>query len=169
MDNIQQQKTIKALYNFLIISTVLSFVPHMIAMMGSLSLIMVVLIGAYIYRRKDSENGLLFNHMTYLIRTIWIGSSFLALGVIAAGLYLYTQGDHSLIATAANQAASGVMLSDAELESLTMEYMHVNKTPLLIGTIGFVGPTILYFIYRIVHGYSRAMNGYRIANAKSWL
>ncbi len=169
MDNTSQQKTIKTLYAFLILSTILSFVPFIAAQFASLLLIMAVLLAAYIYKGKDAEDGLLFNHMTYLIRTIWICSAFLIVGIIGAGLYLYTQGEHSLIHSAANQAANGVILSQAELESLTMQYMEVNKTPLIIGTLVFVGPTIAYFIYRIVHGYSRAGNGYRIANPKSWL
>ena len=32
-----------------------------------------------------------------------------------------------------------------------------------------IGPAILYFVYRVVNGMSRAAKGYRIANPKSWL
>lgn len=167
-DDIKQKKT-NNLYLVLILSTVLSFVPFAIAQLASISLILAVLIMAYIYRAKDSDDGLLFNHMTYLIRTIWIGSTFLGIGVIAAGLYMYVQGDHTLIQDAANQAANGVMFSEEALIQLSSDYMNANKSVLILGTGVFVGPAILYFIYRIANGYSRAAKGYRIANPKSWL
>lgn len=167
-DDAKQKKT-NSLYIILILSTVLSFVPLAVAQIASISLIVAVLVMAYLYRARDNEDGLLYNHMTYLIRTIWIGSTFLSLGVIAAGIYMYLQGDHSLIHDAANQIAGGTMLSEQALIGLTKDYMSANKNVLILGTGVFVGPAILYFIYRIANGYSRAAKGYRIANPKSWL
>lgn len=169
MDIAKQKQTINVLYIFLIISTVLGFVPMISAQIMSIALIIAVLIAAYYYRFRDDEDGLLFNHMTYLIGTIWIGSTFLVLGIFAAGGWLYLQGDHSVIHEAANQIANGVVPSEASLMLLTGQYMQANKSLLIMATATFVGPTILYFIYRVANGYSRAMKGYRIAKPKSWL
>lgn len=169
MEDKAQQNIINVLYILLIIGTVLSFVPHMIAQIMTIPLVLLVLIAAYIYKAKDTEDGLLYNHMTYLIGTIWIGSTFLTLGIVAAGLYVYAQGDHSIIHDAANQIASGYMPNDQDLINLSVNYFHANKNVLILGTGVFVGPAILYFVYRIGNGYGRAAKGYRIANPKSWL
>jgi uncharacterized membrane protein len=169
MQDEEKQKKTNNLYIILIISTVLSFVPFAVAQLASISLIIAVLIMAYLYRAKDSEDGLLFNHMTYLIRTIWIGSTFLSAGIIAAGIYVFLQGDHSLVQNAANQISAGTMFSENDLIALGNDYIMANKNVLILGTGVFVGPAILYFIYRIANGYSRAAKGYRIANPKSWL
>lgn len=169
MEDKAQQNIINTLYIILIISTVLSFVPHMIAQVATLPLIILVLIAAYIYKGKDSEDGLLYNHMTYLIGTIWIGSTFLAIGVMAASYYVYLQGDHTVLKDVANQIYGGYTPNDQDMMNIAIDYMQANKTVLILGTGVFVGPAILYFIYRIGNGYSRAIKGYRIANPKSWL
>ncbi len=164
-----QQKTINVLYIFLIISTILAFVPMAIPQLISLVLVVLVLIAAYIYRAKDNADGLMFNHMTYLIGTIWIGTSFLTIGLIIGGIYLSTQGDMTVLQEAGDKIAAGYVPTEQEMVDLIWSYLEANKKEAISSMIMFVGPAVLYFIYRVANGYSRAMKGYRIANPKSWL
>ncbi len=153
----------------LVLSTFTSFVPLTLAQILSLVLLIVVLVAAYIYRAKDNEDGLLYNHMTYLIGTIWIGTSLLTIGILAASTWIYLQGDHSLLNQVASDLQNGRMLTEEDLWAIFMQYMAANKNLLVLSSIVTIGPAVLYFVYRVANGYSRACKGYRIANPKSWL
>lgn len=169
METKKQQNTINTLYIMLVISTIMSFVPLMAAQILSLALILVVLCGAYYYRGKGPEDGLLANHMIYMIGTIWIGTTFLLVGMIAAGLWVYSAADHSIIEQAVMNIQNGVMMDEAALTALMMDYMAANKTLLIQSSMVTIGPAILYFVYRVANGFSRSIKGYRIANPKSWM
>lgn len=167
MESSQQKNIINVLYLFLIASTILSFVPATFAQILSVVLILVTLGAAYAYRSKDSEDGLLYNHMTYLIGTIWIGSAFLLLGIIAAGYWVYANGDHAIIHSAMEQVMAGQILSDAQIMEIAKDYMYANQRILITASLPTIGPAILYFVYRIANGLGRALKGYRIAKPKS--
>lgn len=169
--NIEKQKTtITILYGFLIASTILSFVPIVSMQVLSLALIATTLIVAYIYKLKgDAEDGILSNHMTYMIGTIWIAGSFLVIGVLAAAAIVYLKGDHTIVNNAMAQMTTGYFFTEEELKSKMMDYMVENEKILILASLPTLSPAILYFIYRIANGYGRAMKGYRIAKPKTWL
>ncbi len=169
MDAQKQKSTINLLYIFLIASTIFSFMPYVSAQVAALALIIVTLMAAYYYRSKDSTGGLIHNHMTYMIGTIWIGGTVLLLGMMAIGLCLYLRGDHTLLQDAMRSAQSGIMPDEAALQSLTIDYMRANWNLIVTSSIAFGGPPLIYFIYRVANGYTRALKGYRIAKPKSWL
>ena len=166
----EKQKTIiNVLYFLIVLSTILSFTPYALGQIISLVLIIVALIGAYMYRMKDNEAGLLYNHMTYMIGTIWIGTSFILLGCMIMGLWVYLYGDQSVIMNVIVQLESGTMMSEAQLNDYTHQYIQSNQSLLIKASLIGVGPAILYFVYRVANGIARAGKGYRIANPKSWL
>jgi len=169
METTGQNKIINTLYGFLILSTILGFVPNGMAFAASFALWVVTLIAAYIYRRKDTEDGLLYNHMTYLIGTIWIGTSFILIGTLIAGAWVYFYGNNGPLDAAVVQINGGTVPDDAMLQGVMREYLLVNKSLLITASIVAVGPAILYFVYRVANGLSRAAKGYRLANPKSWL
>ncbi len=169
MTNEKQKNIITVLYIFLIVSTVLFFAPSMLAQTLSLALILVTLTAAYHYKSKDGEEDLLQNHMVYMIGTIWIGGAFLLLGMMAAGYIVFQYGDHSPVQAGMDSIMTGSDFNTDSLQSLMMEYMSTNKVLLIKASLPTIGPAILYFVYRIVNGYSRAAKGYRIAKPKSWL
>lgn len=169
METKQQLNIISVLYILLIVATVLSFVPLAVAQIATIPMILLVLVAAYIYRAKDSEDGLLYNHMTYMIGTIWIGSTFLAIGTMAASYYVHVNGNHTVAIDAWNQIQSGYIPSNDDMWNLFLNYYEANKAVMVTAMLAFVAPPILYFVYRIGNGYSRAIKGYRIAKPKSWL
>ena len=169
METETQKKTINILYFMLVLSTILSFVPTQVGQIISLILVIITLIAAYSLRASDKEDGLLFNHMTYMIGTIWIGTGFILLGSIIMGLWVYMAGDQTVITNTIAQLESGVMPGEAELATITADYIASNKSLLITASIVAIGPAILYFVYRVANGIARAGKGYRIANPKSWL
>lgn len=169
MDTKQQKNTINILYFFLIFSTILSFVPTAEGQVGSLALILITLLSAYYYRGRDKEDGLLYNHMTYMIGTIWIGGAFILLGMILFGIWVFLKGDHSVIHQTVQQIQSGRMFDEAALYAVMQDYIASNKNFLIMASLPTIGPAMLYFVYRVANGFARAAKGYRIANPKSWL
>ncbi len=169
MDTKQQKNTINILYFFLIFSTILSFVPTTEGQVGSLALILITLLSAYYYRGRDKEDGLLYNHMTYMIGTIWIGGAFILLGMILFGIWVFLKGDHSVIHQTVQQIQSGQMFDEAALYAVMQDYIASNKNFLIMASLPTIGPAMLYFVYRVANGFARAAKGYRIANPKSWL
>lgn len=169
MDTKKQKSIINCLYIFLVISTILSFVPNAPAQMASLVLVIVTLCAAYYYRSRDTEDGLIFNHMTYMIGTIWIGTGFILLGMLAAAAWIYFQGDHTVIQEVMNEVASGRVPDETMAQAVMRDYMATNRNLLITASLPTIGPAILYFVYRVANGYGRAMKGYRIAKPKSWL
>lgn len=169
MENAEQKKIINTLYGFLIVSTILGFVPHSGAFMASLALWIVTLVAAYVYRAKDKNDGLLYNHMVYLIGTIWIGTTLILLGTVIAGLWVFYQGDNSPLDDAAVAVSQGTVPDEAMLRQIMGAYFHSNKGLLITASSIAIGPAILYFVYRVANGLSRAAKGYRLANPKSWL
>lgn len=169
MDLKQQQSVISGLYILLIISTVLSFVPIGLWQIVSLALILLALVIAYYYKAQKNEDSFMWNHSVYLIRTIWIGGSVLFFGMIAASILVLLFGDHSLIENSMEQITSGGMMDEDGFTSLLYDYMEANKSVLVMASIPTIAPSILYFVYRIVNGYGRAIKGYRLANPNSWL
>lgn len=169
MENPTQNKIINTLYAFLVISTILGFVPNGTAFLASFVLWLVTLIAAYAYRSRDKEDGLIYNHMTYLIGTVWIGTSFILLGTIVMGLWVFYAGDNSALNAAMSTIDSGAVPDDAMLQSVISDYMSDNTKLLWTASIVAIGPAVLYFVYRVANGLSRAAKGYRIANPKSWL
>lgn len=169
MENKTQINTINILYGFLIISTVLGFVPNITAFTASLVLWFITLIAACIYRRKDKEDGLLYNHMTYLIGTIWIGTTFILMGTLIAGWWVFTNGDNTAIDGAMASVANGAALDETAIKTIIEAYLKTNRILLIQSSAVAIGPAILYFVYRVANGMSRAAKGYRLANPKSWL
>ncbi len=169
MEDKTQKNTINTLYFILVLSTILGFVPNAWAFTASFTLWVVVLLAAYVYRGKDNEDGLLYNHMTYLIGTIWIGTSFILIGTLAAGLWVYLQGDNSAFEAAFARLEGGAMIDEAAIRQVTQDYLSINRDLMITASTFAIGPSILYFVYRVANGISRAGKGYRIANPKSWL
>lgn len=160
---------INLFYGFLIVSVVLNFIPNMYALAASVMLWLVTLIAAYLYRARDSEDGLMYNHMTYLIGTIWIGTTLIVIGAGIAGWWVFNEGDRTAINGLMTSLQTTGVLDEATTQMFTDQYISDNKNLLLTASAIGVGPAILYFVYRVSNGLSRAAKGYRIANPKSWL
>lgn len=161
--------TINVLYGILVFSTILGFMPTGNAQMYSILLWLLVWGAAYYYRRKDTEDGLLYNHMTYLIGTIGIGTTVIFIGMLVAGLWIFMKGDPTAINAMVAQMMNGSMMSEDQMNAAMNQAMADNAKLMWTASFVAIGPAVLYFVYRVANGLGRAAKGYRIANPKSWL
>lgn len=161
--------TINVLYGILVFSTILGFVPTGNAQIYSIVLWLIVWAAAYYYRRKDTEDGLLYNHMTYLIGTIGIGTTVILIGMLVAGFWIFMQGDRTAIDAMVARLMNGEMMGEDEMNAAMNQAMVDNQKLMWTASLVAIGPAVLYFVYRVANGLGRAAKGYRIANPRSWL
>ena len=174
----QGQKVILNLYAAFGVSIILSFIPMVSAALLSFVFFLGVLIAAYQYRKKSEEHSLLENHATYIIRTLWITAFLSLITTAAATAYMMRGIDYALFDSCAQALANkGVTWMEnagmadvyAVIEPCVEPFIRSNKTLLINAVIIAGGPLVLYMFYRLAKGVSRAIKGYRLSNAKSWL
>lgn len=165
----KEQKNVTQFYGAFAASVICNFIPLAIVQIFGWSLMLAVLIGAYIYKARSKLDSLAYNHMTYIIGTIWIGSLLLFLGMLVATYWVYAQGDHTVIEGLIATVNSGTIVSEAEMTSVLHSYMQQNYKLLMTVTLSTVGPAVLYVVYRTACGLSRASKGYRMAKPAGWL
>lgn len=176
MTDISEQKTLNMVYGALAAVTVLTLVPVMSVAVIALLLFIVVFIALYVVKAKAKADGVVENHMIYLIRTIWISSLWAVVTITLASLYLLPNYDPAALESCTNTVLDMAVASstpDTAAMSAAMQpcmetFMEENKGVFLIASLIGAGPLLLYFVYRLFKGGSRAVKGYRLANPKAW-
>jgi len=148
------------LYIGLFISTIFNFVPIASAQIFGGLFFLVLLIAAYIYRYGSEDRTLQNSHARYIIKTIWIFSLFLFIGIILAGLF----SDNTALQNTIDNAKNGIITSEAELENIFGRYIQEN----IFIFLPTLGPSFLYFIYRLYKGCIQVKNNAPITNLKNW-
>ena len=158
----KQQNTLASLYAVLFVLTAASLMPYPnVAVLGTI-LFLFVFIALYVFKAKAEEGDLLHNHTTYLIRSIWISSLLLILGIA----FFFFAGDHFVMTQMMEDVAqTAAMPTEEDLHLLSQQYLQDNISIL---TLSFA-PGLIYFLYRLCKGAARAVKGYRIQNPKGWL
>lgn len=156
----KDQKNTLHLYIVFIISLICNVIPSTAIQFFGALLFIVALIAAYFYRAKHNKNTLVYTHMHFLIKTVWISSLFLAIGILAAVIL----ADHSLIHQTTDQVMNGMFLDEARLHSILADY---TKTNLMIFILT-LSPSLLYFLYRLVKGIMAVQDNKLMPNPKDW-
>lgn len=164
----KEQKNVTQFYGAFAASVLCNVVPLAVVQLFGLCLLVSVLIGAYVYKARSKLDSLAYNHMTYLIGTIWISSFFLTIGLAVATYWVYVQGDHTMIEQIIAGMNAGTMYSPGDLQAILTGYMKQNMQLLLMATLSTIGPCVVYIVYRVTYGLSRASKGYRLAKPASW-
>jgi uncharacterized membrane protein len=164
----KEQKNIVNIYAALSACLIFSFIP--VGALGTITAILFigVLIAAYVMRRKAEENSLTKNHMTFVIRTIWITSFIATPTTIIAAIYLIPQLDPSPVQDCIGTALSSHNAEDDVIQNCIDAFISANLSLLIVSTLIAAALPVIYLIYRMAKGLSRAMKGHRIGNVKKW-
>lgn len=170
---IERQKILQV-YAALAATLILSLVPYLSAAFLSLFLGVLVLVMGYVYRGRAEAKSLMENHMTFVIRTVWIGSLFAVICMALGAAYLLSSLDNEpLYDCLEGFMAMGNDIYHPEIFKTVFSpcqdgYWAVNMEALITGGIIVAVPPLLYFSVRLVRGLSRALKGYRLADPHSW-
>lgn len=162
------QRKNAALYLSLLIGVVAGCLPYGTAQGVSAILVIVALVLAYVLRDKQSPDSLVSHHATFVIRTIWIWSLFLMVGVVGAALVISSQADMSAIDALMNRINAGNIPTEDDIRMASDTYMADNFDLMLRTAIIWLAPAQVYALWRVVKGFTRAWSGYRLQNVKGW-
>ena len=168
---------IMRVYGALAASLILLLLPHVAFCAMALLLFMGVMIVAYVMRGKADVQSLTHDHMTFIIRTIWIGSLFALVTTVIAAVYMLGYADQSPLMPCAEQAMNAASAStpadmkqiDALMQPCVSAYVSANKVVLAVSVLIAGLLPLVYFAYRLAKGLSRARRSHRIGDNKSWL
>ena len=167
--NAKEQRLVTNVYGAFVASIIAQFIPLMIVQLFGFFLFCCVLLAAYIIRARSKEAvSLTANHMTYIIKTVWVASIFLTIGMMLGGAYIYYNADNSVMQQFLDRLYKGYVFSPYDFRALVESYMRENMTLILTASVLALGPGILYIGYRTVNGISRAVKGYRMSKPDAW-
>jgi len=121
-------------------------------------ILLFVLVSCIGFIRKESEkDSYIYNHATFLSRTLWMWSFMLTISVILAGVYI----------------SDSVQLSLEDVQSLTQDVMNNNlDTPIIHRLLPFalltMAPSTLYIFWRYIVGLIHAIRGNFMKRPKSF-
>ena len=172
-----EQKTALRLYGVLGAALLMSLVPSVTAALFSMLLFVGLLIAAYVVRSGTDNGSFSENHMTFIIRTIWIGGFFSLVVMCFAAVYLFLNIDNTpldpCIQNFLNQGTTNLQsIGPAEMMEIFRGcyngYMDANFNLFILTGVLTGGPILIYFSIRFIRGLSRALKNYRVAQPKSW-
>ncbi len=172
-----ETKTIMRVYGAFVAALLLSLAPDPVFAFVALLIFTGVMIAAYMIRKRSEEDSLTENHMTWIIRTIWIVCLFALVTVTAGSFYLWSRIDFTAIQPCAEKAGDliasqvgepGTMELLAIIEPCEKAFVQDNRMPLIMATAIAALPLLLYLVLRLTKGIARAAKGYRLADIKSW-
>lgn len=164
-------KTALTYYALLAGSFFLAWVPHIIPGLIAVILFFWAFIGAYIIRGRNDADSFLAHHMTFLIRTVWIGSLFSLITVTAGGIYMLTHADVMAFSTCIVNTLSLPDMTMIEQETYRCidGFIALNKGVLLVSVLISAPLPCAYVAYRLIRGALKARHGMRLLHGKSWL
>lgn len=175
MKTIPAPKKIMMLYGLLVLSMVVSFIPHLAFAYLAMFMFVATLLLAHIFRAEDKEEGLLAHHMTWIIRTIWI-ASVLALPTIGlAAAYMIPNIDYSHMDHCVQEATAlldpenpDYAAMDDAIQPCMDNFLTHNKMVFAFAMLIGGGPLVLYLLLRLYRGLSAFRTGEKIDNVKRW-
>lgn len=156
----KETKKIIYLYSAYLIAIICNIVPSSIIQSLGLILFLVIFITTYVYKYKSQEDSVTYSHMTYIIKTIYISSLWLLIGMVLA----YYFADHMIIHQAIQSLQNGMPLTENDLNRIMMNYLKQN---IEIFTLT-LSPSLIYLIYRFGKGIIIAQKDSVIHNPKNW-
>ena len=166
--DMKEQKNVQNIYAAFAAALIFQFIPLVTIQVFGFFLFIGVLVAAYMLRGKSETESLAYNHAHFIIRTIWIWSLFLMVGMVIAVPWFSQVADHSIIQSFLDQVSGGMMPSHEMMNDVMKRYMLANLADLLFIAGVALGPSMVYIIYRFAKGLTRALKGHRIGNVKNW-
>lgn len=161
-------QAILTVYGLLCVGIVFSMVPVLPIFFTGMMLIPFVLVLAWMLRFGKSPDTLIYNHMIYISRTIWMFSLLLTITSSIAGFLVMTGADNSAYQNILNDMMNGISYSHDQMYDVMISYIKTNMGLMICAVALCTIPTLGYVVYRLTRGMSRALKGYRLANPQAW-
>ena len=168
MMTLPARQKILGLYAILSFAVLMGCAPNMNAQNAGAVAAFLALIFAYIMESKHDKDSLETHHAIFIIRTIWIWSTFLLIGLCGAGFIISREGDMSAIDTLMAHINEGAVPDEGDMQATIDSYLQTNYDLIFKTTIVWIAPAQIYAAYRTIRGAMRAYKGYRVQNLRAW-
>lgn len=175
----KQQNKVALFYGAAWASLILVCIPSITFAIVASILFFVLLIVAYIIRKKSVDGDFVNNHMRYIIKTLWFSLFILpAITLTVATIYMIPKLDNSSLMPCAQPLAEHLLenpdMADIQIlyeyiEPCMHDYMMSNKAIFFIATLIAALPILIYMIYRFGKGTLLTFKSKTHNNPKSWL
>ncbi len=171
------QNKIVQMYAAFGVSIILTVIPHLWAAAASLIMLLYVMIAAYVYRLRRPADSLMVNHMRFITRTIWLTGFFAIFTLVAGCGYMLSYINNAALTPCLDKflnlapeaiAFQNVITIQALFDNCMNTFIHDNLMTLIVSGAIAGGPILIYVAVRFARGFSRALNGYRIAKPDAW-
>lgn len=156
----KDQKTTLQIYLAYIIAVICNVIPSSTVQTFGLILFIVIFAATYFYRGKSPADSFIHNHMQFIIKSIWVSSLILLIGMIAA----YFMADHTIVYQTYETIMNGIFLTQDQINGFVMDYMRANIFTFVVTLM----PSLIYLAYRLAKGILHARKGYIVPHSKSW-
>lgn len=168
----QQQKTVIRVYGFVFLMLFFGFIPSIVCAVIALTLFTAVTPLAGHIRNKAAPESFTADHMTYIIRSVWIFVLFALILIFGASVYIWMNYDTSPLQPCVDKMMSAVQAGQEPSPDMLFPciepFLVANRMLFLKAGLAAGGPTVLYLVLRLLKGLARARKNERIANPKSW-
>jgi len=175
----QEQNKVALMYRALWACLILVCIPSISFAIVASVLFLILIITAYIVKRKSEDSNFIHNHMQYIIKTVWFSIFiFPVVTITIATLYMMPNIDNTSIMPCAQPLADHLLANPDQADMQTMygyiapcmnDFMIGNKQVFLIATIIAGLPILIYMTYRLMKGTMLTLQSKIHANPKSWL
>jgi len=168
----QERKTVIKVYGFVFLMLLFGCIPNIIAAAITLILFTAVTPVAGHVRNKAAPDSFTADHMTYIIRTVWIFVLFALILIFGAAVYVWMNYDTSPLQPCVDKMMSAAQAGQQPTPDMMMPciepFLIANRILFLKAGLAAGGPTVLYLVLRLLRGLARARKNERIANPRSW-
>ncbi len=122
----------------------------------------VFIITAYVLRKKLTLDSFEHSHANYIIRTFWIWSAALFVGIMVAGIIISKYGDMSAIEQLISAAANGNVPDENASNQAAQDYFQTNLQLILKTTFLCLCPAQIYGAWSLYKGFLLAQKSLKI-------
>lgn len=116
-------------------------------------------------RRSGLRHTPCESHITYLIRTFWIGSGvWLPIATVIAAYVIWTYSDTGAL----DAVLSGQAVDVLSLTALTEQYLAANRALLTTTLLSTFGPVAAWWLWRCFKGYRLLAAGKPVTSPQGW-
>ena len=172
---LSDRKKIRLLYVLFFSSAALTFLtPPTYAALSMMACILILSI-IYTLRAQSNKESILYNHMTFLIRTFWRMNLVLLYGAFVGIVYMLIMTDYSpfyrCITYMMDRWMSvlqywGIDQYSALFSQCATPFLKENTANIVIGIFIMIFPALIYLLNRLILGWGYAARGITVEAKK---
>jgi len=152
------EKKILIYYGVFFSSFCVAVIPFTVASVFALMICSCILAAIYIERAKSDQGTLLYNHMTFLIRSFWRGNFYLLMCLSLALIYILLTANYETFGICIDAILSAINTGrfgkvGSLVHACEILFLEENANHLKTAAVIAFAPIVVYLLFRCVYGW----------------